>query len=144
MLKSGVLKTIRTYKNLWPVQCRLLLALHNSTYINTWTNIDTPLLLLASISVTNILRHRKISLRILPYSKNATTSLTASSMRCFLFMNWDQVSMYNVIQFVRKFINSFLFYLFLVMFLLFLITHFNIFMLFTFVTSLFYFIIIST
>ena len=37
------------------------------------------LLLLTSISVTNTLRHRKISLRILPSSKNATASLTASS-----------------------------------------------------------------
>ena len=30
-----------------------MLALHDGTYINAWTNIDTPLLLLASISVTN-------------------------------------------------------------------------------------------
>ena len=92
---------------------QVMLALHDGTYINAWTNIDTPLLLLASISVTNILRHRKISLQILPYSKNATVSLTVSSMRCFLLTNWDQVSTYNVIQFVRKFLNSFLFILFL-------------------------------
>ena len=32
-------------------------------------------------------RPRKISLRILPSSKNATASLTASSMRCFLLTN---------------------------------------------------------
>ena len=31
----------------------------------------------------------------------------------FLLTNWDQVSTYNVIQFVRKFLNSFLFILFL-------------------------------
>ena len=37
--------------------------------------------------VTNTLRHRKISQRILPSSKNATASLTASSMRCFLLTN---------------------------------------------------------
>ena len=37
--------------------------------------------------VISILRHRKISLRIIPYSKNATASLTASSMRCFLLGN---------------------------------------------------------
>ena len=66
---------------------QVMLALHDGTYINAWTNIDTPLLLLASISVTNILRHRKISLQILPYSKNATASLTVSSMRCFLLTN---------------------------------------------------------
>ena len=52
----------------------LEISLHDGTYINAWTNIDTLLLLLASISVTNILRHRKISLQILPYSKNATAS----------------------------------------------------------------------
>ena len=42
---------------------QVMLALHDGTYINAWTNIDTRLLLLASISVTNPLRHRKISLR---------------------------------------------------------------------------------
>ena len=65
---------------------RVMLALHGGTYINAWTNIDTRPLLLASISVTNTLRHRKISLRILPSSKNATVCLTVSSMRCF-FIN---------------------------------------------------------
>ena len=65
---------------------QVMLALQDGTYINAWTNIDTPHLLLASISVTNILRYRKISLQILPYSKNATASLTVSSMRCF-FIN---------------------------------------------------------
>ena len=113
-------------------------------YINAWTNIDTPLLLLASISVTNTLRHRKISLRILPSSKNATASLTALSMRCFLL---DQVSMYNVTQFVRKFLNNIFFFiivsfiLFLYVLIVFNTPLFNIFMLFTFVTSLFYYII---
>ena len=125
---------------------QVMLALHDGTYINAWTNIDTPLLLLASISVTNTLRHRKISLRILPSSKNATASLTTSSMRCFLLTNWDQVSMYNVTQFVRKFLNnffynSFLFILFLYALIVFNTPLFNIFMLFTFFTSLFYYII---
>ena len=35
--------------------------------------VDEPLLLLASISVTNILRHRQISLRILRYSKKCNS-----------------------------------------------------------------------
>ena len=147
MLKSGVLKTIRTYKNKLftnlNVTCAMhvTLALHDGTYINAWTNMDTPLLLLASIFATNTLRHRKISLRILPSSKNATASLTASSMRCSSLTNWDQVSMYNVTQFVRKFLNSFLFILFLYVLIVFHTPLFNIFMLFTFVTSLFYYII---
>ena len=49
-------------------------------------------------------------------------------------------TMYNVTQFVRKFLNSFLFILFLYVLIVF-ITPLNIFMLFTFVTSLFYYII---
>ena len=52
---------------------QVMLALHDGTYINAWTNIDTPLLLLASISVTNTLRHRKISLRILPSLKKCNS-----------------------------------------------------------------------
>ena len=71
---------------------------------------------------------------ILPSSKNATASLTASSIRCFLLTNWDQVLMYNVTQFVQKFLNSFVF-------IVFNSPLFNIFMLSTFVTSLFYNII---
>ena len=111
-----------------------MLALHVGTCINAWTNIGTLLPLLASISVTNTLRHRKISLRILPSSKNATASLTASSKRCFLLTNWDQVLMYNVTQFVQMFLYSFVF-------IVFNSPLFNIFMLSTFVTSLFYYII---
>ena len=34
------------------------------------------------------------------------SSLTASFMKCFLLMNWDQVSMYSLIQFVLGFLNS--------------------------------------
>ena len=49
--------------------------------------------------------------------------------------------MYNVTQFVRKFLNSFLFILFLYVVIVFNTPLFNIFMLFTFVTSLFYYII---
>ena len=63
----------------------------------------------------------------------------------FLLTNWDQVSMYNVTQFVRKFSNSFLssflFILFLYVPIVFNTPLFNIFMLFTFATSLFYYII---
>ena len=85
----------------------VMLALNDGTYINAWTNIDTRLLQLASITVTNTLRHQKILLRILPSSKNATASLTASSLRCSLLTNRDQVLMYNVTQFVQKFLTSF-------------------------------------
>ena len=60
---------------------QVMLALHDGTYINAWTNIGTPLLLLASISVTNVLRHRKISLRILPYSKKCN-----SKFDCLIYM----------------------------------------------------------
>ena len=41
---------------------QVMLALHDGTYINAWTKIDTLLLLLASISVTNILRHRNFTI----------------------------------------------------------------------------------
>ena len=74
---------------MWPARCRLCWL---------YTTALTPLLLLASISVINILRHRKISLRILLYSKTATASLTVSSTRCFVLTTWDQVSIYNVTQ----------------------------------------------
>ena len=49
--------------------------------------------------------------------------------------------MYDVTQFVQKFLNSFLFILFLYVLIVFNTPLFNIFMLFTFVTSLFYYII---
>ena len=120
MLKSGVLKTIRTYSRKASVcgfdidfglnmsrfiqqfcpkkrkhsnnhlnnhyQCRLC-WLYTTALTSTRGRTYTPLLLLASISVTITLRHREISLRILPSSKNATASLTASSMRCSSLMN---------------------------------------------------------
>ena len=50
---------------------QVMLALHDGTYINAWTNI---------------LRHREISLQILPYSKNATASLTVFIYEMF-FIN---------------------------------------------------------
>ena len=61
----------------------------------------------------------------------------------FLLTNWDTnwVSTYNVTQFVRKFLNSFLFISLLYVLIAFNTPLFNIFMLFTFVTSLFYYII---
>ena len=55
--------------------------------------------------LTQIIDHRKISLRILPYSKNATASSRLFSGPHFLILTFicNKVSLYNVTQFVQKF-----------------------------------------
>ena len=74
----------------YPFKCdcamQVMLALHDGTYINAWTNIDTLPPLLARISVTNTLRHRKISnFTILKKCNSKFDYLTA--MRCSLLTN---------------------------------------------------------
>ena len=63
---------------------------------------------LASIFATNILWFQRISQRTSAFEWSARTNLTASSMRCFLLTNWNPLSMYNLTQFVLKFLIGFL------------------------------------
>ena len=111
------------------------------------TNIWCKLILLASISVTNTLRHWKILLWILPSSKYATASLTVSSIRCF-FINELRRSLNVKCDSIRAKVFSFftsllIFFitLFLHAFIVFNTLLFKIFMLFRYFTSLFYYII---
>ena len=64
---------------------QVMLALHDGTYINAWTNIDTPLLLLASISVTTFFDTGKSHYEFYHTQKNARASFTASSILPFAF-----------------------------------------------------------
>ena len=90
----------KIHKTIQPVFVSQKINQHDGSYINAWTNLFFYWQVFPWQTFFDTDRSHY---EFYDTQKNATASLTASSMRCFLLMNSDQVSMTNVTQFVRKF-----------------------------------------
>ena len=86
----------------------VMLVSHAVIYTIVLKNTKTLLHQFASIFTTIILWLQRILLWTLESQKSARTNLTVLSMRWFLLKNWDLLSMYNLIQFVLRFLISLL------------------------------------